>query len=80
MDFTEREFISDGPSMDARCPTLADLGIEFRKFDESAAWNLLLFNKMAYYTPQPGEFVDSGPPKNLDEDFEFQLRRQINRS
>ena len=77
MDFNEREFISDAPSSDARCPTLADLGVDFRKFDESAAWHLKLFNKMAHYTPQPGEYVDPGPPKHLDEDFEFQLRRKI---
>lgn len=75
--YIKKEFISDQLSTDSRNPTLKDLGIKFRRFDESVAWNLKVYNKLSYYNEKLGEFPDPKPPKPLSEDYEFQLRRKI---
>ena len=75
-----KEFISDSLSTDSRNPTLHDLGVTFRKFDEMTAWHLKQFNKMSYYSTKLGEFPEVPPPKPLSEDFEYQLRRKIKAS
>jgi NADH dehydrogenase (ubiquinone) 1 alpha subcomplex subunit 9 len=77
LDLLEREFISDSLSTDAKNPTLRDLGIQFRRFDESVAWNLKVYNKLSYYDAKVGELEATRPPKPLSEDFEYQLRRKI---
>ena len=40
-------------------------------------WHLKVFNKYSYYNEKLGEFPDPKPPKQLSEDFEFQLRRKL---
>lgn len=77
LDLLEREFISDDLSTDARNPTLSDLGVNFKRFDEMVAWHLKVFNKHSYYNQKLGEFPDPEPPKPLSDDFEHQLRRKI---
>ncbi|CAF0709967.1 unnamed protein product [Brachionus calyciflorus] len=77
LDLFEREFISDQLSTDSRNPTLKDLGIDHRKFDESVSWCLKVFNKLNYYNEKLNEFPEPKPPKPLSEDFEYQLRRKI---
>lgn len=78
VDFLEREFISDTLSTDARNPTLRDLiGNNYKDFAQMASWHLKVFNKYSYYNEKLGEFSDPKPPKQLSEDFEFQLRRKL---
>lgn len=77
LDYLEREFISDSLSSDSRNPALKDLGIQFRRFDETSAWHLKVFNRFSYYNEKLGEFPEPVPPKPLSEDYEFQLRRKI---
>lgn len=77
LDFLEREFISDQLSTDLRNPTLKDLGVQFRRFDEMVAWHLKVYNRLSYYNEKLGEFPEPVAPKPLSEDFEFQLRRKI---
>lgn len=79
-NFFLKEFISDQLSTDSRNPTLRDLGVEFRKFDESVSWSLKVFNKLNYYNEKLNEFPEPKAPKPLSEDFEFQLRRKIRQS
>lgn len=78
LDVMEREFISDSLSTDGRVLTLRDLiGDKFRRFDHMAAWHLKVFNKYSYYNEKLGEFPEPKPPKQLSDDFEFQLRRKL---
>jgi len=79
LDILEREFISDALS-DSKNPTLKDLGVEFKNFEQMVTWHLRLANKLAYYDEKLGEFAEPKAPKPLSDDFEFQLRRSINRS
>lgn len=77
LDVLEREFISDSLSAE-RNQTLRDLiGDKFRRFDQMAGWHLKVFNKYSYYNEKLGEFPEPKPPKQLSEDFEFQLRRKL---
>lgn len=80
LDVLEREFISDSLSTDSKNPTLKDLGVSFKRFDETVPWNLRVYNKLSYYNEKLGEFPDQKPPKPLSEDFEYQLRRKIRQS
>lgn len=77
-DMMEREFISDMLSTDAVNPTLNDLGVVHKDFEQMVSWHLKVFNKMAYYNEKLGEFdAGSKAPKPLSQDYEFQLRRKI---
>lgn len=78
-DMIEREFISDSYS-DSKNPTLKDLGVEFKDFEQMVTWHLKVFNKMSYYNEKLGEFVDPKAPKPLSDDFEHQLRRRVARN
>lgn len=80
LKYSFKEFISDQLSSDSRNPTLKDLGLELRKFDESVAWCLKVFNKLSYYNEKLNEFPEPKPPKPLSDDFEYQLRRKIRQS
>lgn len=81
-DMMEREYISDQTSADSINPTLKDLGVEFRNFEQMVNWHLKVYNKMSYYNEKLGEFDSKvkSAPKPLSEDYEFQLRRKIRQS
>lgn len=79
-DMMEREYISDNVSQDGVNPTLKDLGVEFKDFEQMVGWHLKVFNKMSYYNEKLGEFPESFAPKPLSQDYEFQLRRKIRQS
>jgi NADH dehydrogenase (ubiquinone) 1 alpha subcomplex subunit 9 len=79
-DLLEREFISDSLSTDSKNPTLKDLGISFRKFDEMTAWHLKQYNKLSYFNTKLEEVEHVPAPKALSDDFEYQIRRKIRSS
>lgn len=79
-DLLEREFISDVLSTDGVNPTLKDLGVEFKDFEQMVTWHLKVFNKMSYYNEKLRDYAEDKTPKPLSDDYEFQLRRKIRQS
>jgi len=75
--FFFKEFISDSLSTDVKAQRLADLGVQFRRFDSTVAWHLKVFNKLSYLHQRLDEIPESKAPKPLSDDFEYQLRRQL---